>query len=289
MRDAIRGSTVRIFFTTSDAAGGAIDPSDAFEAADIDIYKDGSATQRSSTAGWTMTSPFDAVTGLHLIEIDLSDNTDAGFYEVGSQYAVVITPDETVDGQTVASVLSQFQISDGAEYYPDGWIYVDTNNGTAGTTVGVNGTMGNPTTTLASARTIAEALGIRQIRVVPGSSVTAASSFANYRIDARGSTLAYGSQSFDDAVLAVTTTSGSFTGTPVFVEDAGTISEEPSAVPVLGTATLKEVLEWVAFMHLTEINQTASATVVRDIADTSDIGTAAYSNDGATVVRGAFS
>jgi len=103
-------STVRIMFVTRDGSGGAVAPSTAFENADVEIYKDGSATQRSSDAGITMTSPFDTVTGLHLLAIDLSDNTDAGFWAAGSNYHVTIQPDETVDGQTVVEVLAQFTI-----------------------------------------------------------------------------------------------------------------------------------------------------------------------------------
>ena len=64
-------STVRIMFVTRDGSGGAVAPSTAFENADVEIYKDGSATQRSSDAGITMTSPFDTVTGLHLLAICL--------------------------------------------------------------------------------------------------------------------------------------------------------------------------------------------------------------------------
>jgi len=103
-------------FTTSDGSGGAVAPSDAFEAADIRIYRaaDGaafSATQRSSSSGITMTSPFDSVVGLHSVDIDLTDNTDAGFYAAGYRYAVVLSPDtETVDGQTVVKVLAYFEI-----------------------------------------------------------------------------------------------------------------------------------------------------------------------------------
>lgn len=103
-------STVRIMFVTRDGSGGAVAPLTAFENADIEIYKDGSATQRASDAGVTMTSPFDTVTGLHLLAIDLSDNTDAGFWAAGSNYHVTIQPDETVDGQTVVEVLAQFTI-----------------------------------------------------------------------------------------------------------------------------------------------------------------------------------
>lgn len=103
-------STVRIMFVTRNGSGAAVAPSTAFENADIEIYKDGSAIQRASDVGITMTSPFDTVTGLHLVAIDLSDNTDPGFWAAGSNYHVTIQPDETVDSQTVVEVLAQFTI-----------------------------------------------------------------------------------------------------------------------------------------------------------------------------------
>jgi hypothetical protein len=103
-------STVRFSFTTHAASGAVVAPSNAFESADLDVYKDGSATPRSSAAGITMTSAFASTTGLHHVDIDLSDNTDAGFYAAGSFYTVVITPDETVDSLAVVKVLAYFDI-----------------------------------------------------------------------------------------------------------------------------------------------------------------------------------
>ena len=104
-------STVRIFFTTSNGSGGAVAPSTAFEAADVVIYKNNSATQKATTNGITMTSPFDSVTGLHLVEIDCSNDTgDAGFWATGNDYSVVLSPDETVDSQTVVAAIAQFSI-----------------------------------------------------------------------------------------------------------------------------------------------------------------------------------
>jgi hypothetical protein len=104
-------STVYIPFTTHAQTGAAVAPSTAFEAADVRIYKDGGATQRASEAGYTMTSPFDSVTGLHLLAIDLSDDTDAGFYAAGSHYDVVLSPnDETVDSLSVVRVIGSFDI-----------------------------------------------------------------------------------------------------------------------------------------------------------------------------------
>lgn len=107
---------VRFQFSTHAAAGGNVAPNSAFEAADIRIYKatDGaafSATQRSSANGITMTSPFDSLTGFHDVDIDLTDNTDAGFYAAGSFYSIVLAPDETVDSQTLTGVvLAYFEI-----------------------------------------------------------------------------------------------------------------------------------------------------------------------------------
>lgn len=104
-------STVRFGFETLDATGANVAPLSAFEAADLRIYKDGSDTQRSSANGITMTSPFDSLTGFHKVAIDLSDNTDAGFYAAGSFYEVLLCPDETVASVTItARVLARFDI-----------------------------------------------------------------------------------------------------------------------------------------------------------------------------------
>jgi hypothetical protein len=101
---------VRLIFSTHQAAGGNVAPSSAFEAADLRIYKAAqsaafSATQRSSANGITMTSPFDTLTGVHAIDIDLTDNTDAGFYAAGATYSIVLAPDETIDGETITGVV----------------------------------------------------------------------------------------------------------------------------------------------------------------------------------------
>lgn len=104
------GSTVYIPVTTHAQTGASVAPNSAFEAADFLLYKNGSATQRSSTAGWTITSPFDSITGLHFLAIDLSDNTDAGFYAAGAHYDLVLSPDETIDGLATVRVVAAFDI-----------------------------------------------------------------------------------------------------------------------------------------------------------------------------------
>lgn len=103
--DFVGTETLAVKFSTHAAAGGNVAPLSAFEAADIRIYKDGSDVQRTSANGIAMTSPFDGLTGFHQVTIDLSDNSDNGFYAAGHEYSVVLAPDsETVDGQTITAV-----------------------------------------------------------------------------------------------------------------------------------------------------------------------------------------
>lgn len=108
--DFALGQTVRGKFSTSAAAGSRVDFSDALEAAGIRVYKNDGTTERSSTAGYTVTSGFDSMTGVHHVAIDTSDNTDAGFFAAGNDYDVVAYPDEKVDSLPVAAVLFSFSI-----------------------------------------------------------------------------------------------------------------------------------------------------------------------------------
>ena len=66
------------------------------------------ATERSSLAGVTQLEDFDS-TGMHSVYIDLSDNTDAGFYAAGNEYQVAITG-AVVDGKTMNVPLASFSI-----------------------------------------------------------------------------------------------------------------------------------------------------------------------------------
>lgn len=81
---------------------------------DIEIYKNGSATQRSSDAGYTLLDTdgidFDGITGLHGFSIDLSNNTDASFYAAGNHYDVAVSA-VTVDGVTVNFWAAAFDIA----------------------------------------------------------------------------------------------------------------------------------------------------------------------------------
>lgn len=97
--DIPAGTTLYIPFNTYDAAGALVTAS-SLVAADLELYKNGSTTQRASDNGFTVTVDFDSTTGLHLLAIDLADNSDAGFYSEGAQYVLHVGP-FTVDSQTV--------------------------------------------------------------------------------------------------------------------------------------------------------------------------------------------
>jgi hypothetical protein len=109
--DFAEDSVVRLFFTTHDKDGAAVAPSSALENTDISIYKNGSVTKKSSVNGVVMTSPFNSVVGLHYLSIDTSNDTgDVGFWTTGGEFVVVLSPDETVDGEIVVSVIGSFSI-----------------------------------------------------------------------------------------------------------------------------------------------------------------------------------
>lgn len=106
------GATVYVPFHTFNSSGASVTLT-GLAVTDIEIYKDGGTTQRSSDAGYTLLDTdgidFDGITGIHGFKIDLSDNTDAGFYAAAHDYFVVVSA-VTVDSQTVNFVACSFSI-----------------------------------------------------------------------------------------------------------------------------------------------------------------------------------
>lgn len=106
-------SVYYIYFSTYGKTNGESITLTGLAVTDIEIYKNGSVTQRASDAGYALLDTdgidFDAITGIHGFSIDLADNTDAGFYAVGSQYVVVVSA-VTVDSQTVNFIADRFRI-----------------------------------------------------------------------------------------------------------------------------------------------------------------------------------
>jgi plastocyanin len=108
------GTTLYVPFHTFDSN----DPSASvtitgLAATDIEIYKDGSVTQRASDTGYALLDTdgidFDGITGIHGFSVDLASNATAGFFEAGSSYWVVVSA-VTVDAATVNFVAATFRI-----------------------------------------------------------------------------------------------------------------------------------------------------------------------------------
>ena len=107
------GDVLPVMFATFAGATGASITTTGLAVTDIEIYKDGSTTQRASDAGYTLLDTdgidFDSLTGIHGFSIDTGDNTDASFYTVGSWFTVVVSA-ITVDSQTVSFIACAFRI-----------------------------------------------------------------------------------------------------------------------------------------------------------------------------------
>lgn len=97
--------------------------------------------------------------------------------------------------------------------YEDGAVWIDTVNGTAGTTNFENGTVENPVDSIADANTIAASLGLAVFHVISGSSITFAASQDNQVFKGSGWTLALGGQSIDGTTIVGADVSGVATNT----------------------------------------------------------------------------
>lgn len=311
-------STIYIPFATYGKTNGESITLTGLAVTDIEIYKNGSVTQRSSDAGFTLLDTdgidFDGVTGIHGFSIDLSDNTDAGFYAVGSWYWVVVSS-VTIDGQTVNFVAAVFRIgpAEGIAGYPK--VDVHAFAGTAATATG-----GRPEVNVSHVGGAAENISTRLDAAV--SSRLAAASYSA-PLDAAATRAAVGLASanldtqlaaIDDyvdaevsAIKAVTDNlpdGGALTSLATAasiaalndlsaaevnaeIVDALTVDTygEPASVPA-ATASLKDKLGWLFTLARNRLTQTTATLTVRNDANSADIATATVSDDGTTTVRG---
>lgn len=206
------GSTVYAFFNTYDANGASLTMSN-FAVGDILIYKNGSTTQRTSTAGFTLLdtdgTDFDTITGIHGLSIDLSNNTDAGFYAVGSQYTVVISS-ITVNSQTVSFVLGSFRIvaAEATAGYPAVTVKVGTGTGEINVSSGAI-----PVSSLASGAIVAATFAAGAINAAAiADGAIDAGTFAAGAIDAAALAASAGAEIADavwDETLSAHLTAGS--------------------------------------------------------------------------------
>lgn len=162
------GDVLPVFFSTYDGGTGASLTMTGLAVTDIEIYKDGSVTQRASDAGYTLLDTdgidFDGITGIHGFSIDTGDNTDAGFYTVGAWFHVVVSA-VTVDAQTVNFIAAAFRLMAAEAVAAKPKVDVDAWLGTAAATPTVAGVpevdlthVGGATTNVAALATNVDAI-----------------------------------------------------------------------------------------------------------------------------------
>src|SRR5688572_12081833 len=85
--------TVYVTFRTYGADGASITLT-GLSVTDVECYKLPSMTQRASDNGISLLDTdgidLDGITGLHGFSIDLTDNSDSGFWSAGSIYLIAI-------------------------------------------------------------------------------------------------------------------------------------------------------------------------------------------------------
>jgi len=103
----LEDATIEMTFNTFDSNGASVTVTDLV-AGDVQVYKDG-VIQTTPGAGVTLSLNIGTNNGSHLISIDTSNATDAGFYAVGSNYEVRLNG-ITVDSQTINAFIGSFSI-----------------------------------------------------------------------------------------------------------------------------------------------------------------------------------
>ena len=109
--DIAEDADVYFVFDTASASGASITAT--VVVADIEVYRQIAAPinliQRSSTSGFTLAVNHDGATGTHMVCIDTSDNTDAGFFTTGYDYFVKLNT-VTVDGVSISKWIGHFSV-----------------------------------------------------------------------------------------------------------------------------------------------------------------------------------
>jgi len=153
--DFSKGDTITFMFTTFRPSTGA--PFLLAGTPVVSVYKDNNLTQ--DTAGVTLTTNYDSVTGLNFVSV----STSTAFYVDGSSYECVITTGTVDSVSVVGSCVGRFTMRDQACLYPT----------TAGRTLDVStggeagldwANVGSPTTTVGlSGTTISTSQGIASV------------------------------------------------------------------------------------------------------------------------------
>lgn len=283
--------TVYVPLSTYNSSGASVTIT-GLAVTDIEIYKDGSVTQRASDAGYTLLDTdgidFDTTTGVHGFSVALTDNTTAGFYSAGSKYWIVVNA-ITVDSQTVVLnyhfTIGQCALAIGALQTTIATLASQTSFTLREGSADNNAYNGWAAYIRDAATATQTALGIV-------SAYTGATKTVTLSADPAVFTMAAGDFIVvQPAFLStgVTLAAGAVNATSVAdnaIDNAAlniTIAE-PSAVPSWGG----QIEDWVAYVGAwfrNRVTQTSTTKTLRNDANNGDIVTCAVSDDGTTFVN----
>lgn len=154
----------------------------------------------------------------------LSKHTGTGA-ELGNVYIRFVTTGQTSPVLNTDLLLVQAVNIGQSVGYANGSIWIDTNNGVAGTESFVNGVADNPVDLLASAKTISTSVGIGDFHVINGSSITLAEDSTNESYFGDNWTIALGGQTVTGAHFEGATVSGTHVGACEFLRcEVGTMT-----------------------------------------------------------------
>jgi hypothetical protein len=233
------GAVLPIMFTTYGKTNGESITLTGLAVTDVEVYKGTSVTQRSSDAGYALIDTdgidIDTITGLHGFSIDTGDDTDAGFYAVGSYFTVVVSA-VTIDGQTVNFIAATFRIvaAEGVTGKPK--VDVDAWLGTAAATPTVAGVPEVDVTHFnGSAGTFASGRPEVNTSHIAGSAVSTSSAQIGVNVVNAGGT-AWASGSLTSGVFA----SGAITATAIAADAIGASELAADAIAEIADAVWDE-------------------------------------------------
>ena len=283
--DYLADSTVYIYWDTFDSSNASVTQS-GLAVTDIEIYKNGSMTQRASDSGYTLLDTdgidLDSATGCHGVSVDLSDNTTAGFFARGNDYLVIVNA-VTIDGQTVRFCATTFSIENRAGRNGVGDYAVTlTIRTTAGTPIsGVSVWVNNSNTRSASVAgtKVTDTNG----QVIFNLEYTTYYIFCNlsgYTFASASFTSAAGSVSFTKDIGAATSSGSSSFYADSFLSraivDIRESNDEPTQKAKYTDARIIEHLEKSYILVLNEVNRNSRTPAVAKITKTVASGTLTY-------------
>ncbi len=192
-----------------------------------DVLDDGTLRTPFAASTAVLATSASAVDGFYKhSKVVAVEGTGAGQERVigdytGSTRTCAVTPDWKV----IPDATTKYEVRPASVHastmnggYENGTVYLDTDDGTAGTQDNVNGTSTRPSNNIADVRTIADSIGLHKISVPVGSSILFAQAFDNFAFIGVG-TIQLGGRSIAGSGFLGSRISGESLGVPNLLQE----------------------------------------------------------------------